>query len=117
MMAPSTRGRAAMLLRILAGTRPGRGHARREVGSWAIRTGKCAKTSSIAEARLQSGIQLARAEGVGFEPTSRLTTANGFRDRPVQPLRHPSGDLRLEDGRERSQGSRRSAPDPVVHVN
>ena len=31
------------------------------------------------------------AEGVGFEPTSRLTTANGFRDRPVQPLRHPSG--------------------------
>jgi site-specific DNA recombinase len=31
------------------------------------------------------------AEGVGFEPTSRLATANGFRDRPVQPLRHPSG--------------------------
>ena len=28
---------------------------------------------------------------MGFEPTSRLTTANGFRDRPVQPLRHPSG--------------------------
>ena len=31
-----------------------------------------------------------KAEGVGFEPTSRLATANGFRDRPVQPLRHPS---------------------------
>ena len=30
-------------------------------------------------------------EGVGFEPTSPLTRANGFRDRPVQPLRHPSG--------------------------
>src|SRR6188472_63715 len=29
-------------------------------------------------------------EGVGFEPTSPLTRANGFRDRPVQPLRHPS---------------------------
>jgi site-specific DNA recombinase len=30
------------------------------------------------------------AEGVGFEPTSPLARANGFRDRPVQPLRHPS---------------------------
>ena len=28
------------------------------------------------------------AEGVGFEPTVR-NAYNGFRDRPVRPLRHP----------------------------
>ena len=31
------------------------------------------------------------AEGVGFEPTRDPKAPNGFRDRPVQPLRHPSG--------------------------
>jgi ketosteroid isomerase-like protein len=30
------------------------------------------------------------AEGVGFEPTVPLAGHNGFRDRPVRPLRHPS---------------------------
>ena len=30
------------------------------------------------------------AAGVGFEPTERLTTLNGFQDRPVRPLRHPA---------------------------
>jgi hypothetical protein len=30
------------------------------------------------------------AEGVGFEPTVRMTH-NGFRDRPIRPLSHPSG--------------------------
>ena len=30
------------------------------------------------------------AEREGFEPSSPLTEANGFRDRPVQPLRHLS---------------------------
>src|SRR5262245_33484786 len=30
------------------------------------------------------------AEGVGFEPTVDPRAHNGFRDRPVQPLRHPS---------------------------
>src|SRR5579863_2396156 len=30
------------------------------------------------------------AEGVGFEPTVR-STHNGFRDRPIRPLSHPSG--------------------------
>ena len=30
------------------------------------------------------------AEGVGFEPTVRRTY-NGFRDRPIRPLSHPSG--------------------------
>ena len=34
------------------------------------------------------------AEGVGFEPTVPIAGHNGFRDRPVRPLRHPSvGDL------------------------
>ena len=32
-----------------------------------------------------------RLEGEGFEPSVRRKTHNGFRDRPVQPLRHPSG--------------------------
>ena len=30
------------------------------------------------------------AEGVGFEPTVPRKGYNGFRDRPVRPLRHPS---------------------------
>ena len=30
------------------------------------------------------------AEGVGFEPTRRLSTPNGFQDRRIQPLCHPS---------------------------
>src|SRR3954466_2209944 len=53
-----------------------------------------------------------RAEGVGFEPTSRLATANGFRDRPVQPLRHPSVEKRFY-GAALPQGfprSRRQSP-------
>ncbi len=36
-------------------------------------------------------IALISAEGVGFEPTKDPKALNGFRDRPVQPLRHPSG--------------------------
>jgi hypothetical protein len=31
-----------------------------------------------------------QSEGVGFEPTVGVTPHNDFRDRPVQPLRHPS---------------------------
>src|SRR5256885_11232224 len=31
------------------------------------------------------------AEREGFEPSEPLTGFNGFRDRPVQPLRHLSG--------------------------
>ena len=30
------------------------------------------------------------AEGEGFEPSIRLTTDNGFRDRRIRPLCHPS---------------------------
>jgi hypothetical protein len=34
---------------------------------------------------------LDQAEGEGFEPSIRLTTDNGFRDRRIRPLCHPSG--------------------------
>jgi hypothetical protein len=34
---------------------------------------------------------LGSAEGEGFEPSIRLTTDNGFRDRRIRPLCHPSG--------------------------
>jgi hypothetical protein len=44
--------------------------------------------------------RLYSAEGVGFEPTVDETAHNGFRDRPVQPLRHPSeGPVTGEGGR------------------
>ena len=33
---------------------------------------------------------LYEAEGEGFEPSIRLTTDNGFRDRRIRPLCHPS---------------------------
>jgi hypothetical protein len=32
----------------------------------------------------------AQAEGEGFEPSTSLTTRNGFRDRRIRPLCHPS---------------------------
>ena len=35
--------------------------------------------------------RLREAEGEGFEPSIRLTTDNGFRDRRIRPLCHPSG--------------------------
>ena len=38
----------------------------------------------------QSFARRGPAEGVGFEPTVRMTH-NGFRDRPIRPLSHPSG--------------------------
>ena len=36
------------------------------------------------------GLSIKQAERVGFEPTVDRTADNGFRDRPVQPLRHLS---------------------------
>ena len=36
------------------------------------------------------GLRLYLAEGVGFEPTARESASDGFQDRSVQPLRHPS---------------------------
>src|SRR5690606_38687269 len=49
------------------------------------------KTSSIFG--ISEGTQIgnkALAEGEGFEPSKSRKALNGFRDRPVQPLRHPS---------------------------
>ena len=37
------------------------------------------------------GVLTNQAEGEGFEPSIRLTTDNGFRDRRIRPLCHPSG--------------------------
>ena len=34
-----------------------------------------------------------KTEGEGFEPSVDRKAHNGFRDRPVQPLRHPSRGL------------------------
>ncbi len=39
---------------------------------------------------MASEIPLYQAEGEGFEPSIRLTTDNGFRDRRIRPLCHPS---------------------------
>jgi hypothetical protein len=42
------------------------------------------------QSRCWGGIAAGRAEGEGFEPSVDRKAHNGFRDRPVQPLRHPS---------------------------
>jgi hypothetical protein len=55
------------------------------------------------------------AEGVGFEPTVDQTADNGFRDRPVQPLRHPSEALRGQPSE--SIGSAVGQPCPEVPRN
>ena len=44
----------------------------------------------------QEPLQL--AEGEGFEPSKDENALNGFRDRPVQPLRHPSAGKASEAG-------------------
>jgi hypothetical protein len=41
------------------------------------------------------------AEGEGFEPSIRLTTDNGFRDRRIRPLCHPSTGSRGRYGAEK----------------
>ena len=38
----------------------------------------------------QQAVWWEKAEGEGFEPSIRLTTDNGFRDRRIRPLCHPS---------------------------
>ena len=39
---------------------------------------------------LDQRVSASRAEGEGFEPSTRRTTGNGFRDRRIRPLCHPS---------------------------
>src|SRR5205823_5209390 len=40
-----------------------------------------------------------KTEGEGFEPSTSLTTRNGFRDRRIRPLCHPSGSATVPDRR------------------
>jgi hypothetical protein len=35
------------------------------------------------------------AEGEGFEPSDDVAAVNGFQDRRIQPLCHPSGRVRM----------------------
>jgi hypothetical protein len=45
----------------------------------------------IANGSGEGDVEAWEAEGEGFEPSIRLTTDNGFRDRRIRPLCHPSG--------------------------
>jgi hypothetical protein len=49
------------------------------------------KTASTSTEAVRLGGTAWLAEGEGFEPSIRLTTDNGFRDRRIRPLCHPSG--------------------------
>ena len=51
--------------------------------------GRRSQQASVAEKLTEGEGQL--AEGVGFEPTRGMVTPNGFQDRRLQPLGHPSG--------------------------
>ena len=53
---------------------------------------KAAKSSTARRPRTRTtgGFSRQQAEGEGFEPSIRLTTDNGFRDRRIRPLCHPS---------------------------
>jgi hypothetical protein len=53
-----------------------------------------------------------KAEGEGFEPSSDETARNGFRDRRIRPLCHPSAGALRPDGRVSAVSSRRDARMP-----
>ena len=67
-------------------------------GWWSVPTDAEGKASFMRSRRLvRPGFRRRRArrhalvaEGEGFEPSVDRKAHNGFRDRPVQPLRHPS---------------------------
>jgi hypothetical protein len=52
---------------------------------------------------------LSEAEGEGFEPSSDETARNGFRDRRIRPLCHPSAG-RDDWGRLAARNCNRDAP-------
>ncbi len=58
---------------------------------------------ACAQTRMESGFAGYRAEGEGFEPSSDLTARNGFRDRRIRPLCHPS-ERRHTDGEAEKEG-------------
>ena len=58
----------------------------------------------------RGGIRLSEAEGPGFEPGRPLTRPNGFQDRRIQPLCHPSGARSAQDRAARTRRLPRSHP-------
>jgi hypothetical protein len=48
------------------------------------------RSKTGAHRRRSEGISRCRAEGVGFEPTRKLTPPSGFQDRRHRPLGEPS---------------------------
>ena len=64
---------------------PEAGLARREASS-----GYLAQPAKEGGPRGKHGFPRAKAEGEGFEPSTDLTARNGFRDRRIRPLCHPS---------------------------
>ena len=58
----------------------------------------------IVTAFIQTPLDGNVAEGVGFEPTVPIRH-NGFRDRPVRPLRHPSAPASRSAGGALIEGS------------
>src|SRR6266536_2460942 len=69
------------------------------------------RRSEDAKTRATARVFVQTAEGEGFEPSIRLTTDNGFRDRRIRPLCHPSEEgqsSRASPGRRLSCGPRRS---------
>ena len=53
------------------------------------------ETQREPETRTANGFLAPLAEGEGFEPSSELAPRNGFRDRRIRPLCHPSGSARV----------------------
>jgi hypothetical protein len=51
------------------------------------------KDRRIPHLGLPSEKPLDQAEGEGFEPSTDGTAGNGFRDRRIRPLCHPSADV------------------------
>ena len=62
---------------------------------------------------MSAGTIVLEAERVGFEPTVAHTDHNGFRDRPIQPLWHLSGAVRIIP----TEARRPPRHDPVFYNN
>jgi hypothetical protein len=72
-------------------TKDAHGVARGRLGSTG---GTCNRSPNGALSRTRPAEVRLVAEGERFELSDDVTAVNGFRDRPVQPLRHPSKGLR-----------------------
>jgi hypothetical protein len=58
----------------------------------AVEVGERLTASASAQTGVATRKPAGRAEGEGFEPSRDETAPNGFRDRRIRPLCHPSGD-------------------------